>query len=56
MRSDAGLESGAAEAVDVHVDDAAQLSDEELDVDASAAVYLGRVLPRQDGDSHSRSP
>ncbi len=41
-----------AEAVHVDVDEAPQLTHEEVDVDAGAAVDLGRVLPGEDADPH----
>jgi hypothetical protein len=35
-----------------HVDECAQLAHQEVDVDARAAVHVGRELPGQDGNSH----
>ncbi len=49
---DAGLRAFGAEAVDVDVDELAQLADQELDVHPGPAVDVGRVLARQDRHSH----
>src|SRR6478752_686317 len=45
-----------AERVHVHLDDAAQLTDEELDVDPGAPVNLRRILPGQHRNAHERDP
>ena len=49
---DIGLVARRTEAVHVDVDEPAQFSDEELDVDAGAPVHLGRIFAGQDGDTH----
>ena len=52
LRVGGGALAWRAEAVHVDVDEAAQLTHEEVDVDAGAAVDLGRVLPGEDADPH----
>jgi hypothetical protein len=47
VAGDARLAAGLAPAVHAKVDAAAKLAGEVLDVDAGAAVDVGRVLPRQ---------
>ena len=47
-----GAGARRAEAVDVDVDEPGQLAGQEVDVDAGAAVDVGRVLPREHPDPH----
>ena len=49
---DARPVAGLAEAVDVDVDQLAELADEVLDVDPGAAVDVRRVLPGEQSDAH----
>ena len=52
----AGLVARRSERVHLDIDDATQLADEELDVHSGAAVHLGGILTRQDGNPHAADP
>ena len=53
LRVGGGARAGVAHAVHVDVGELHQLTHEEVDVDAGAAVDIGRILAGQDPDAHS---